>query len=158
MRMPYAVFTVAALVAGGVAVAQQRPVQQAGTPAPAAKPAVQRLTPAGERADTGVIMMREVFSYERAGRRDPFATLLTTSDLRPGLHELVLTGVLVHPTRPVAVMRDKDGTQYRVTTGMTVGRARVVQIKPKTVIFAITQYGHERRDSLVLGDTAQARP
>lgn len=158
MRTRYAILTLAACVVGGAAVAQQRPVQQAGTPASTPATAAQALTPAGEQADSGVIMMREVFSYQRAGRRDPFATLLTTSDLRPGLHELRLTGVLVHPTRPVAVMRDTEGTQYRVTTGMTVGRARVVQIKPKTVIFAITQYGHERRDSLVLGDTAQARP
>ena len=144
----------AALLVGGVAIAQQRPAAQgeaAGAPAP-------QLTPAGEAADSGVIIYREVFGYERAGRRDPFATLVHTSGLRPALHELRLTGVLVHPSRPVAVMRDGDGTQYRVTTGMTVGRARVIAIKPKTVIFAITQYGHERRDSLILGDTATARP
>lgn len=152
-RSHFVTAALAALAIAGVAVAQQRPVQQ-GTPARAGQP----LAPAQEQADSGVLIMREVFSYERMGRRDPFAVLLTTSQLRPGLHELRLTGVLVHPTRPVAVMRDTEGTQYRVTTGMTVGRARVVQIKPKTVIFSITQYGHERRDSLVLGDTAQARP
>ena len=152
-RSHFMTAALAGLAIAGVAVAQQRPVQQ-GTPA---RPG-QALAPAAEQADSGVLIMREVFSYERLGRRDPFAVLLETSQLRPGLHELRLTGVLVHPTRPVAVMRDTEGTQYRVTTGMTVGRARVVQIKSKTVVFSITQYGHERRDSLVLGDTAQARP
>ena len=152
-RSHFTAATLAALAIAGAAVAQQRPVQQ-GAPVKPGQP----LAPAAEQADSGVLIMREVFSYERLGRRDPFAVLLATSQLRPGLHELRLTGVLVHPTRPVAVMRDTEGTQYRVTTGMTVGRARVVQIKPKTVIFSITQYGHERRDSLVLGDTAQARP
>lgn len=148
------VLTFAALLVGGVAIAQQRPAAQGE---PTGAPA-QQLAPAGEEADSGVIIYREVFGYERAGRRDPFSTLMTTSDLRPALHELRLTGVLVHPTRPIAVMRGEDGTQYRVTTGMSVGRARVIAIKPKTVIFSITQYGHERRDSLILGDTATARP
>lgn len=152
-RSRLVVAALAAVAVAGVATAQQRPAQQ-GTPRPGAR----QLAAAGEERDSGVVILREVYEYDRASRPDPFAVLIETSQLRPGLHELRLTGVLVHPTRPVAVMRDTEGTQYRVTTGMTVGRARVVQIKPKTVIFTITQYGHERRDSLVLGDTATARP
>lgn len=135
----------AAAALSGVAIAQQRP-DSTGVDAPAVA------------ADSGVLIMRELFEYESDGRRDPFAPLLETSDLRPTIEELRLTGVLVHPTRPIAVMRDGEGTQYRVTTGMTVGRMRVIQIKPRTVIFAYSEYGYDRRDSLVLGDTAQVRP
>lgn len=142
-RMRAATLGLAVLAAGGVAVAQQRPAP--GAPAPVA-------------ADSGVTILREIFDYEPAGRRDPFAPLLETDELRPTIQELRLTGVLVHPTRPIAVMRDGEGTQYRVTTGMSVGRMRVVQIRPRTVIFQFSEYGYDRRDSLVLGDTAQVRP
>lgn len=138
----------AALAMGTIAVAQQRPATPPGG----------AITPDGEQSDTAPIMYREVFTYDAEGRRDPFAPLLETSELRPTLQELRLTGVLVHPTRPIAVMRDGEGTQYRVTTGMSVGRMRVIEIKPKTVVFAFSEYGHDRRDSLVLGDTAQVRP
>lgn len=146
-RMRVAVLSLASFAIAGFAVAQQ---------APAA--ADSGLAATGEQADSGVIILREVFEYEAAGRRDPFAPLLNTAELRPTIQELRLTGVLVHPTRPIAVMRDGDGTQYRVTTGMSVGRMRVVQIKPKTVVFQFQEYGYDRRDSLVLGDTAQVRP
>ena len=147
-RTSAAILGLAASAVAGVAVAQQQAAPQS--------PAVLRA--AGEQVDTGVIIMREVFTYEVAGRRDPFATLLESSELRPALQELRLTGVLVHPTRPIAVMRDAEGTQYRVTTGMNVGRMRVVEIKPRVVIFAYSEYGYNRQDSLVLGDTAQVRP
>jgi hypothetical protein len=142
-RMRVVTLGLAVLAVGSVAIAQQRPAPGAAAPV---------------AADSGVIILREIFDYEAAGRRDPFAPLLETDELRPTIQELRLTGVLVHPTRPIAVMRDGEGTQYRVTTGMSVGRMRVVQIKPRTVIFQFSEYGYDRRDSLVLGDTAQVRP
>jgi len=55
-------------------------------------------------------------------------------------------------------MRDLDTkVQYRVTTGMTLGRMRVAEIKRRSVIFSIEEYGLNRLDSLVLGDTSKAR-
>lgn len=149
MHARKSVLGLAVALVAGVAVAQQQPAAGAA--------AASLRTPA-EQADTAAIIWREVFAYDAGGRRDPFAPLLETSELRPTLQELRLTGVLVHPTRPIAVMRDGEGTQYRVTTGMSVGRMRVVQIKPRTVIFAYSEYGYNRQDSLVLGDTAQVRP
>ena len=64
-----------------------------------------------------VLINREVFSYEGDGRRDPFVSLLTTSDLRPLLTDLKLVAVAFDPRgqNSVAVLRDitsKD--QYRV--------------------------------------------
>jgi hypothetical protein len=105
-------------------------------------------------------IMREVFDYESAGRRDPFFSLLTTSELRPTVADLSLIVVLYDETgrRPVAVMRDLETkVQYRVTTGMTLGRMRVAEIKRRSVIFSIEEYGLNRLDSLVLGDTSKAR-
>ena len=104
-------------------------------------------------------VMRETFDYTRDTRRDPFVSLMTTSDLRPTLTDLRLTGILydLSGRRPVAILRDIAGGQWRVTTGMTLGRMRVAQIKPKTIIFTIEEFGFNRQDSLVLGDTSRVR-
>jgi hypothetical protein len=103
--------------------------------------------------------MRETFAYSRDARRDPFVSLMTTSDLRPTMSDLRLTGILydLSGRRPVAILRDLAGGQWRVTTGMTLGRMRVAQIKPKTVIFTIEEFGFSRNDSLLLGDTTRVR-
>lgn len=104
------------------------------------------------------VIMREDFDYDAGGRRDPFFSLMSTAELRPTIADLRLTGVLVHPTRPVAVLRDiATNTQYRVTLGSTLGRMRVALIKPRVVIFSIEEFGLNRQDSLVLRDTTKAR-
>lgn len=106
------------------------------------------------------VIMREVFQYDAGGRRDPFVSLLTSTDLRPTVADLRLVIVLYDETgrRPVAVMRDlTTNTQYRVTTGMTLGRMRVAAIKPRKVYFTIEEFGLNRQDSLVLGDTTKVR-
>jgi hypothetical protein len=106
------------------------------------------------------VIMREVFEYEPAGRRDPFFSLLTTAELRPTITDLKLVGILYDESgrRPVAIMRDvQNNTQYRVTTGMTLGRMRVSSIKRRAVIFTIEEFGLNRMDTLVLGDTSKLR-
>jgi hypothetical protein len=103
---------------------------------------------------------REVFSYAEAGRRDPFFSLILTEDLRPLLSDLKLVGVLYEPSgrRSVAIFRDVlTNSQYRVQTGMPLGRMRVAQIKPKGVIFTIDEFGLSRQDSLMLTDSLKAR-
>ena len=141
------------------------PSPPASTPAPAAQNAqvVQQGAPkpatsaASKNVDAPV--MRETFDYTRDTRRDPFVSLMTTSDLRPTLSDLRLTGILydLSGRRPVAILRDIAGGQWRVTTGMTLGRMRVAQIKPKTIIFTIEEFGFNRQDSLILGDTTRVR-
>jgi hypothetical protein len=129
---------------------QNTQVVQQGTPKPAT-------TAASKNVDAPV--MRESFDYARDTRRDPFVSLMTTSDLRPTLTDLRLTGILydLSGRRPVAILRDIAGGQWRVTTGMTLGRMRVAQIKPKTIIFTIEEFGFNRQDSLILGDTTRVR-
>ena len=122
------------------------------TPA-AAKPADPRNASPAPAADTApkVLINREVFSYEGAGRRDPFVSLLTTSDLKPLLTDLKLVGVAYDPRgqNSVAVLRDvtsKD--QYKVRVGQTIGRMRVAAIQPKAVIFTIEEFGYSRQELL----------
>jgi hypothetical protein len=115
---------------------------------------------AAATADPANSIMREVFDYNVQGRRDPFYSLMATGDLRPMLSDLRLSTILYDPTgrRPVAVMNDvSTNQQYRVTTGMMLGRMRVTQIRQRSVIFAIDEFGFSRADSLVLADKPNTR-
>ena len=103
---------------------------------------------------------REIFAYNGEGRRDPFFSLILTEDLRPLLSDLKLVGILYAGAggKSVAIMRDvQTNAQYRVNTGMTLGRMRVAQIKPRVVIFQIDEFGLNRQDSLFLADTSKTR-
>ena len=113
----------------------------AGTPVPAAA------------ADTAprVLINREIYEYDGDGRRDPFVSLLTTSDLRPLLSDLKLVAVAFDPRgkNSVAVLRDPTSkTQYRVKVGQTIGRMRVAAIQEKAVIFTIEEFGYSRQELL----------
>lgn len=106
------------------------------------------------------VIMREVFDYDAEGRRDPFFSLLSTAELRPTVADLRLIGILYDPSgrRSVVTLRDiTTNTRYQVTTGTTLGRMKVVLIKPKAVFFSIEEFGLNRQDSLVLFDTTKAR-
>ena len=105
-------------------------------------------------------IMREVYDYDASGRRDPFLSLLSSDDLRPAISDLKLVNIIFDETgrRPIAVMRDVlTNTQYRVTSGSTLGRMKVALIKRRAVIFSIEEFGLNRLDSLVLGDTSKVR-
>jgi hypothetical protein len=130
------------------------------TPNPAAPTTAKPATPATKSGpvplpapDTTpkVLINREVFQYEGDGRRDPFVSLFTTSDLKPLLTDLKLVGVAYDPRgqNSVAVLRDitsKD--QYKVKVGQTIGRMRVAAIQPKAVIFTIEEFGYSRQELL----------
>jgi hypothetical protein len=116
--------------------------------------------PAMQSAQILPQVTREVFMYDAGGRRDPFFSLILTEDLRPLLSDLKLVGVLYDATqrRSVAIFRDVlTNAQYRVGTGMPLGRMRVAQIKPRGVIFTIDEFGLSRQDSLMLQDNDRAR-
>ncbi len=115
------------------------------------------------KADTGAppaIIMREDYAYSRDGRRDPFYSLMGTSELRPAISDLRLTGILFDHSgnRSVATLRDvSSNMQYRVFVGSTLGRMRVSTIRMKAVIFTIDEFGTTRQDSLFLGDSTRMR-
>jgi hypothetical protein len=56
------------------------------------------------------------------------------------------------------VLRD-IGTkeQYRVKVGSVLGRMRVVRIEPKTVTFALEEFGFSRQEMLSLNDSTRTR-
>jgi hypothetical protein len=170
----FALVFVAALASGasGQARAQAatRPTTTKTTPArkPAtAGPATSKPTAAtapAPAADTApkVLINREVFAYEGDGRRDPFVSLLTTSDLRPLLSDLRLAAVAYDPRgqNSVAVLRDTTSkSQYRVRVGQTIGRMRVAAIQEKAVIFTIEEFGYSRQEILpIMADSTKMRP
>jgi len=106
-----------------------------------------------------LVIMREVFSYDQAGRRDPFLSLLTTTDLRPTLSDLkIIATVVDEPGRSVALLQDKNaGKQLSVRVGSKLGRMRVASIRPNVVVFTIEEFGTTRLDSLQLRDMTKVR-
>jgi hypothetical protein len=171
----FALVFVAALASGASAQARaqatSRPSPSTAAAKPATKPATKLATnrasssPAPDPRKPGVpaapvpavdsgpkvLINREVFAYEGDGRRDPFVSLFTTSDLKPLLTDLKLVGVAYDPRgqNSVAVLRDitsKD--QYKVRVGQTIGRMRVAAIQPKAVIFTIEEFGYSRQELL----------
>ncbi len=118
-----------------------------------------RADEAGDTASS-VTFNREVFQYDPAGRRDPFVSLVKSSEIRPTLSDLRLTTIAFDPLgrNSVAVLRDL-GTkeQYRVKVGTTLGRMRVVRIEPRVVTFALEEFGFSRQESLAIGDTTIKR-
>jgi hypothetical protein len=88
--LSFALVLVAALASGASAQASaQAAPRPTSKSAKAAAPAPAKAsTPLPVDTAPKVLINREVFQYEGSGRRDPFISLLTTSDLRPLLTEL----------------------------------------------------------------------
>lgn len=122
--------------------------------APATARAQSAPAPAGQEHT----IYREVFEYNAAGRRDPFASLLGTSDLRPLLIDLRVAAIAYDPNgrNSVAVLRDLTSKeQYRVKVGQTLGRMRVAAIQPRSVTFTIQEFGLSRQETLSMNDTTR---
>lgn len=108
-----------------------------------------------------ITLQRETFSYSGSGRRDPYKSLMSSSDVRPLLSDLRLTAVAFDPagSNSVAILRDSySKTQYRVRVGQQLGRLRVSTIRQKAVQFTIEEFGFNRQETLPLSsDTTKVR-
>jgi len=146
-----------------VAAAQSKPAtvqgESAGTvgaPASTAKAAPKRSI-----MPTEITIEREAFAYSGSGRRDPYKSLMSSSDVRPLLSDLRLTAVAFDPAgnNSVAILRDTySKTQYRVRIGQQLGRLRVSGIRQKAVQFTIEEFGFNRQETLPLSsDTTKVR-
>ena len=154
LPIPFALILIAAVATG--AATQSR----ASSPA---RPSANKPAAASPAADTApaVLINRELFQYEGDGRRDPFVSLLNTSDLRPLLSDLKLVAIAFDPNgrTSVAVMRDLTSKeQYKVRVGQTLGRMRVAAIQEKAVIFTIEEFGFSRQEMLAMIDSTKTRP
>lgn len=104
-------------------------------------------------------LMRESFTYNPDGRRDPFVSLIASGELRPMVSDLRLVVVIYDPAgHSVAILRDvSTKEQYRVKTGQTLGRMRVARIDLKSVTFTLEEFGYSRQETLALNDSTRAR-
>lgn len=110
---------------------------------------------------TEIILQRETFAYNGGGRRDPYKSLMTSSDVRPLLSDLRLTAVAFDPVgnNSVAILRDTfSKQQYRIRVGQQLGRLRVAAIRQRAVQFTIEEFGFNRQETLPLSsDTTKVR-
>ena len=131
--------------------------ESAGTVGPSASPKRTAAMP------TEITLQRETFAYSGGGRRDPYKSLMSSSDVRPLLSDLRLTAVAFDPVGPginsVAILRDTySKRQYRVRVGQQLGRLRVAAIRQKAVQFVIEEFGFNRQETLPLSsDTTNVR-
>jgi hypothetical protein len=132
------------------------------TGAPAVTPVVNAAKDTARQGmPTQITIQREVFNYERSGRRDPYKSLMSSSDVRPLLSDLRLTAVAFDPdgNNSVAILRDSySKQQYRIRVGQQLGRLRVAAIHQKTVQFSIEEFGFNRQETLAMAsDTTKVR-
>lgn len=108
-----------------------------------------------------ITLQRESYAYSGSGRRDPYKSLMSSSEVRPLLSDLRLTAVAFDPAggNSVAILRDSySRTQYRVRVGQQLGRLRVSGIRQKAVQFTIDEFGFNRQETLPLSsDTTKVR-
>jgi hypothetical protein len=98
-------------------------------------------------------VMRETFAYA-GGTRDPFASLINGSSSGPEIGDLDLVGVyqdLRSSSNSIVVLREKaTAKRHKMRVGDQVGRARLVQIRPRDAVFTIRDFGFERQETLSL--------
>lgn len=105
-----------------------------------------------QETEAASAVMREVFEYPVAGRRDPFEPLSAGEELGPRFEDLRLSGVIYSPERgSIAVLVDRaTQRRYRVWEGDVIGGARLVRVEPDHAEFQVTVFGVSRRDTLTL--------
>ncbi|MEO7359817.1 MAG: hypothetical protein ABI120_05775 [Gemmatimonadaceae bacterium] len=138
--------------------------EAAGTVAPTVAPAATAPASAATKSSaipTSITIARETFDYARTGRRDPYTSLMSSSDLRPLISDLKLTSVAYDSTglHSVAILRDLvTKERYMLKVGQKLGRLRVANIKYKSVVFSIDEFGFNRQETLQMSsDTSKTR-
>lgn len=155
MRTSRPALLLVALALASVSVAGQ-------APAPAAAPAAAapKLIDFPKDSSGRIIFARETFTYNRGGRRDPFASLIATGDIRPLIEDLALTGVIVDPAgrNSIALLKDVSASRlYRARVGQVFGRVRVTAIRPREVVLTIDEFGSSRQETLTLQAPSRER-
>lgn len=93
-------------------------------------------------------------SYDDVGRRDPFVPLiveLETATTGPRFETLRLSGVFLgSPGNSLVVLEDPANRGHFVRVGERLGNAVLVEIRPRSAVFEIREYGAVRREVLEL--------
>jgi len=116
-------------------------------PVPAAGQTPEGEPSSGEASSSVLGYEREQFEYSGRGRRNPFRPLTTVDRQGPRFEDLELAGILFNPeVGSVAVVADRmSERRFRLREGERVGTARVVEIRPDEVIFAISTFAANRQ-------------
>jgi hypothetical protein len=132
------IFAALLLCAGAAPLVAQNAQNQ---PAPGRDPA---------NGEIELVFEREVFLYPAGNRRDPFSPLSVTEG--PRFEELTLRGIIHSPVpgQSVALLTGPGNRSYRVRRGETVGNARVLDVGPRRVLFAVNNFGVVRQEVLEL--------
>jgi len=125
-------------------------VAQGRRPAPAAPVSVPTADLPRDSAGN-IVFRREVYNYPRAGRRDPFASLIVSGDIRPLIADLEVSVIIYDPAgrNSFATLRDvSTGVAYRARVGSVIGRLRVTAIRQREVAIAVDEFGFTRQEVL----------
>ena len=109
--------------------------------------------PAPDEGEVRLVYEREVYSYDGAGRRDPFAPLVGEGvNIGPLFADLQLRGIIYSTGRgqSVALLHDRSGNLYRARRGDIIGNATILEIRPLEVLFAVEDFGQTRQEMLRL--------
>lgn len=97
---------------------------------------------------------REVFTYQRGGRPDPFQPLLSAADLGYRVEDLRLTSIIYSPNpgQSVAVfaLADSANRRFRLRAGQRLGTITVAAIYPRRVDLRLEDFGVARIESVTL--------
>jgi len=107
-----------------------------------------------------IVFAREVYGYPRDGRRDPFASLIATGDIRPLFDDLRVTSVMYDPSgrTSMAMLKDISTNEiYKVRVGSVAGRNRITYIRTGVVGVAIDEFGFTRQEELTLNVSSGGR-
>jgi hypothetical protein len=103
--------------------------------------------------DTLSVYRREVFTYDRARRMDPFRSLLNTADLGVRFEDLTLQGIMYHPNpaRSVVILSQRGSTRrIQARVGDRIGGLTIVAVGPRTVEVIVEEFGVARRETMEL--------
>lgn len=95
-----------------------------------------------------IIFSRETYAFPRDGRRDPFASLIATGDIRPIFEDLLVSGIIVDLSgrNSQALLKDVSTNElYRARVGSVFGRIRVTAIRAGAVSVSIDEFGFPRQ-------------
>lgn len=101
-----------------------------------------------------VTFYRETFTYDAAGRRDPFLSLMATGELRPMITDLTLVGVIYDESgrNSVAILVDASaaGQSYKKKVGDVMGRMKITKISENSITLNIDEFGFARQETLLI--------
>ena len=149
--MRRALIAVALLVLGTVRLAAQAPAA-GGAPAPEATKPAGVIAPVPESPGQSMIEQEESalagrsYSYDPAGRRDPFRSLLVREQNKGGagrppgiagisIDDLVVHGIWKTMAGYVAQIRATDNKSYLIRAGDLLYDGEVVRVGPNEVVF-----------------------